>query len=38
MKKIYEVPQIEIVEVKIEKGFAGSNSLVNPTDGGQFGW
>lgn len=38
MKKSYEVPQIEIIEVEIEKGFAGSNSLENPVDGGQFGW
>jgi hypothetical protein len=38
MKKTYEAPQVELVEVEIEKGFAGSDSLENPTDGGQFGW
>lgn len=26
MKKNYEVPEIEVIEVKIEKGFAGTNT------------
>ena len=31
MKKNYEVPEIEVIDVKIEKGFAASNE--NPDEG-----
>ena len=39
MKKIYEAPQFEVVEVKVEKGFASSNAtLENPTPGSGIPW
>jgi hypothetical protein len=31
MKKVYEVPEIEVIEVQVEQGFA--NSLENPNEG-----
>ena len=31
MKKVYEVPKIEVIEVAVEQGFA--NSLENPGAG-----
>lgn len=37
MEKFYEQPQIEVIEVEIEKGFAAT-SLENPEDGGETGW
>lgn len=37
MKKLnYLTPEIEVIEVEIEKGFA--NSLENPEDGGISDW
>jgi len=30
----YEAPVVEIVEVEVEKGFATSGNLPQPTDGG----
>lgn len=37
MKKLnYITPEIEVIEVEIEKGFA--NSLENPEDGGISDW
>ncbi len=46
MKKIYESPEVELIEVQIEKGFAGSNPnphsgpFENPLGGGDapIGW
>lgn len=46
MKKIYESPEVELIEVRIEKGFAGSNPnphsgpFENPLGGGDapIGW
>ena len=40
MNKTYEAPEIEIIEVEVEKGFAasGNNPLEDPTNGGNFGW
>lgn len=37
-KKNYTQPEIEVVEIAIEKGFAGSNTgdLENPGFGGSF--
>ena len=35
MKKNYETPEIEVIDVRIEKGFAGSptsNPLEDPND------
>ena len=34
---IYEAPQVEILEVEVEKGFAGSN-VENPTENDSMGW
>ena len=34
MKKNYEVPEIEVIDVKIEKGFAATGDLDNPGFGG----
>lgn len=30
---MYEVPQIEVIEVEVEKGFQVSGEQVTPTDG-----
>lgn len=46
MRKIYESPEVELIEVQIEKGFAGSNPnplsgpFENPLGGGDapIGW
>ncbi len=39
MKKVYEAPQIEVFEVKVEEGFAQSNaSLERPDLGGDVDW
>ena len=38
MKKTYESPQVEILEVEIEKGFAVSNPLPGLEDGGKWDW
>lgn len=35
-KKDYTQPEIEVVEIEIEKGFAGSGDLENPGFGGSF--
>jgi hypothetical protein len=35
MKKNYEVPEIEVIDVKIEKGFAAT-TLEGGTEGGGF--
>ena len=32
-KELYVAPEVEIIEVSVEKGFAGSE-LVNPPSGG----
>lgn len=37
MKSSYIVPEIEIIEVEVEKGFAGSQ-LETPGVGGNHGW
>lgn len=37
MKKGYIAPEIEIIEVEVEKGFAGSQLEV-PGVGGNHGW
>lgn len=37
MKKPYITPEVEIVEVAIEKGFAGSD-IETPGMGGNHGW
>lgn len=37
MKKPYESPIVESIEVEIEKGFAATN-VENPEDGGEFDW
>lgn len=34
MKKFYETPQVEVIEIEIEKGFANSN----PELGGDGEW
>lgn len=34
---IYETPQVEIVEVEVEKGFSGSN-VENPIVGDESEW
>ncbi len=31
MEKFYVAPEVEILEVKVEKGFEGSDIQVNPT-------
>ena len=39
MKKLnYITPEIEMIEVEIEKGFANSPSLEDPEDGGTTDW
>jgi hypothetical protein len=38
MKNFYEAPQVEVVEVMVEQGFATSNSLQNPSKGGDIDW
>ena len=35
---IYEAPQVEILEVEVEKGFAVSDTLENPTRDGENEW
>ena len=38
---IYETPQVEIIEVEVEKGFANSpdnNNTENPKEGEESGW
>jgi hypothetical protein len=35
MKKVYEAPSFEVVEVQIEKGFALSNALLTPPELGE---
>ena len=37
MKKPYESPIVESIDIKIEKGFANSN-IESPEDGGEFDW
>lgn len=34
---VYEIPQVEIIEVEVEKGFALSN-VENPTEGETGSW
>ena len=35
----YETPQVEIIEVEVEKGFAGSDGdLENPNEDDPSGW
>lgn len=36
MKKNYETPEIEVIEVNVEKGFAQSGDLDNPGFGGDL--
>ena len=36
MKTNYETPEIEVIDVKIEKGFAASGDLDNPGFGGDM--
>lgn len=38
MKKNYEVPEIEVIDVKIEKGFAASDggNVEDPWNGGDI--
>ena len=36
MEKFYVAPEVEVLEVAIEKGFAGSD-VVNPPSGGDEG-
>ena len=38
MKKTYESPQIEIIEVAVEKGFAASNPLEDVVPGNKWDW
>ena len=39
MKKVYEAPSFEVVEVKVEKGFASSNgTLEQPRSGEGIVW
>jgi hypothetical protein len=39
MKKVYETPSFEVVEVKVEKGFASSNgTLEQPKSGEGIVW
>lgn len=38
MKDIYVAPQSEVVDVEVELGFAASNSLENPSKGGDIDW
>lgn len=33
----YEVPQVDVIEVEVEKGFAATN-VENPTEGEESGW
>lgn len=39
-KQNYITPEVEIIEVEIEKGFAASNGdpLEDPFNGGNFDW
>ena len=34
-KEMYLAPEVEILEVMVEKGFAGSDPLVNPPTAGE---
>ena len=36
MKKNYESPQIEIIDIEVEKGYG--NSIEPPVGGGNHGW
>lgn len=36
MKKNYETPEIEVIDVRIEKGFAQTGDLDNPDYGGEL--
>ena len=40
MKKMefvkYEAPEVEIIEVEVEKGFASSGNVEDPEDGGSI--
>lgn len=38
MQNIYEAPQSEVMDVEVEQGFAASNSLENPSKGGDIDW
>ena len=39
MKKVYEAPQVEVIEVAIEQGFAASvPKYPNPFDGDEIDW
>lgn len=40
MNKNYESPEVEIIEVEIEEGFAasGNNPLEDPSNGGNHDW
>ena len=38
MKKTYESPQIEVIEVAVEKGFAASNPLEDVVPGSKWDW
>ena len=34
MEKFYVAPEVEVLEVAVEKGFEGSDPLVNPPSAG----
>ena len=34
--RMYEAPELEIIEVDVEKGFASSGNLENPEFGGEI--
>lgn len=36
MKNVYEIPEIEVIDVKIEQGFAQTGNLDNPEFGGNL--
>lgn len=39
IKEIYESPQVEVIEVEVERGFAGSgNETIEEYQDGEFSW
>lgn len=35
---VYETPQVKMIEVEVENGFAQSENMENPTRGGRSDW
>lgn len=38
IKEIYESPQVEVIEVEVERGFAGSDETIDEYQEEEFSW